>query len=81
MHKWFFYSDLISYVTSGPVLGLELKRRDAVTEWRQLLGPTDASRAKEEAPRSVRARFGKSKTQNAAHGSDSKEAAKRVRQL
>ncbi len=71
-------SDLIAYMTSGPVLAAELMRAEAVSGWRDLLGPTDPERARQEAPGSVRARFGTDKTENAAHGSDSREAAERV---
>ena len=65
-------------MTSGPVVALELVGANSVKNWRRLLGPTDSRTAREEAPGSVRAKFGKDKTNNAAHGSDSAEAAKRV---
>ena len=65
-------------MTSGPILAAELLRSGAVSGWRLLLGPTDPAEAREEAPRSVRARFGTDKTENAAHGSDSRKAADRV---
>ena len=70
--------ELISYITSGPVLALELRKSNAVKDWRSLLGPTDSVKAKVEAPKSVRSRFGTDKTLNAAHGSDSVSAAQRV---
>lgn len=78
-HLGYLYRrDLIGYVTSGPVLALELLKRNAVKEWRKLLGPTDSVKARIEEPNSIRALFGTDKTENAAHGSDSIEAAKRV---
>ena len=43
----------------------------AVSAWRQLLGPTDSNLAQQQAPSSIRARFGTDKTYNACHGSDS----------
>ena len=76
---FFSPSDLLTYMTSGPVVALELVGANSVKNWRRLLGPTDSRDAREEAPGSVRAKFGKDKTNNAAHGSDSPEAAKRVR--
>ena len=72
------FSDLIRYMTSGPCLALALMRRDAISHWRFLLGPTDCAAAREDRPDSIRARFGVDKTTNAAHGSDSEESAKRV---
>ena len=57
-------------MTSGPVVGLELVAAGAVGRWRQLIGPTDSSRARQEAPQSLRALFGKDGTDNACHGSD-----------
>ncbi|XP_059081105.1 nucleoside diphosphate kinase 7-like isoform X2 [Tigriopus californicus] len=72
-----FFGELLEYITSGPVVALELMRSNAVSEWRKLLGPTDAAKAIQDAPHSVRAKFGTDKTNNAAHGSDSPEAAAR----
>lgn len=65
-------------MTSGPVIAMELIGENAVTKWRELIGPTDSEVARKEAPNSVRALFGKDKTYNAVHGSDSSESAERV---
>jgi len=72
-----FYPELVSYMASGPVLAMELVRSDAVYHWRLTLGPTDSNEARELAPESIRAKFGKDKTNNAAHGSDSAASAER----
>jgi len=45
-----FFNELVNYISSGPVLAMELRRADAVREWRRLLGPTDASKAKDTDP-------------------------------
>lgn len=45
-------------MTSGPVAAMELEGADAVAAWRQLLGPTDTTAARDRAPDSLRARFG-----------------------
>ena len=37
-------------VCSGPVLALALARRGAVARWRNMLGPAEVSKAKEENP-------------------------------
>ena len=57
---------------------MELLAPFAITNWRKTLGPTDPEVATSEAPNSIRAHFGTDKTYNAAHGSDSPEAAQRV---
>ncbi|XP_018010835.1 nucleoside diphosphate kinase 7 isoform X2 [Hyalella azteca] len=72
-----FFEDLVSYVTSGPILAMRLVGPDAIKVWREALGPTDSNEARRSAPGSVRALFGTDKQRNAAHGSDSREAAGR----
>lgn len=72
-----FFNNLVQFVTSGPVVAMELMGEDAVNRWRELLGPTDSALARCEAPSSVRARFGTDNTRNACHGSDSPQAAAR----
>lgn len=57
---------------------MELITTNAVQRWRETLGPTDAELARREAPDTIRAKFGKDKQSNAAHGSDSDVAATRV---
>ncbi len=47
-----------------------LAKSDAIQEWRDLIGPTNSSRAREEAPHTLRARYGHDNTKNALHGSD-----------
>ena len=77
-----FFETLVTFMTSGPVVKLEMERPNAIKAWRSLLGPTNPTQAKEDAPGSIRAQFGNSEdpeiaTQNAAHGSDSPESAER----
>ena len=72
------YSKLVTYISSGPVLAMELLAPSAITRWRKVLGPTDPVKAREEQPESLRALFGGDATNNAAHGSDSPQAATRV---
>ncbi|KAM7444388.1 Nucleoside diphosphate kinase 7 [Porites harrisoni] len=66
-----FYNYLVEFITSGPVVAMELKGSNAIEKWRTLLGPTDSATARNKAPISVRAKFGTDNTKNAAHGSDS----------
>ncbi|KAL3655137.1 hypothetical protein CASFOL_000923 [Castilleja foliolosa] len=46
-----FFSSLVQYMTSGPVLIMVLEKENAIADWRSLIGPTDANRAKTTHPR------------------------------
>lgn len=72
-----FFDKLVGFMTEGPIVAFEITGEDAVARWRQVLGPTDSSVARQEAPGSVRAQFGTDKTRNACHGSDSQASAAR----
>ena len=67
-----FYDDLVTYMTSGPVWPLALKREDAVPYLRQVMGATNPADAEEG---TIRALYGESIERNAIHGSDSPENA------
>jgi nucleoside-diphosphate kinase len=58
-----------------PVIMLLLERENAVAELRKLCGPTDSNEARKVAPGSIRAKFGRDKSENIIHASDSPEAA------
>ena len=66
-----FFEGLLGFMTSGDVVALLLERTGAIGEWRSLMGPTNSLKAREEAPESLRARFGTDGRRNACHGSDS----------
>lgn len=65
-----FLDKLLNFITRGPVIAFELMGEGAVSKWRELLGPTDSALARQQAPTSLRARFGRDGTENACHGSD-----------
>lgn len=67
-----FYNDLVEYITGGPVIALALKKDNAVSDFRLLLGATDPLEAAEG---TIRKLYGESKAVNAIHGSDSDENA------
>jgi nucleoside-diphosphate kinase len=67
-----FYSELVEYITSGPVVALALEKENAVLDFRALLGATDPLEA---ADGTIRKLYGESKAVNAIHGSDSDENA------
>ena len=66
-----FFGTLVEFMTSGECIALALRKANAVADWRTLIGPTSSLRAKEQAPDSLRARFGTDNTKNACHGSAS----------
>jgi len=72
-----FFKGLVDFMSSGPALALVLMRPGAISAWRALLGPTDAAKAKTDAPLSLRANFGTNGQRNACHGSDSSASAAR----
>lgn len=72
-----FFPSLMDFVTSDVVVGMELVKDNAIKGWRNLLGPTNTQKAKDEAPGSLRAQFGTDGTKNACHGSDSTTSAER----
>ena len=72
-----FFKGLVEQMSSDLVVGLELVADNCVAKWRQLLGPTSPSQAKQESPKSIRALYGEEGPKNAAHGSDSSSSASR----
>lgn len=67
-----FYADLVSYMSSGPIVVQVLEGPDAVSLYRKIMGATDPKKA---AAGTIRADFGTDIQQNAVHGSDSLESA------
>ena len=67
-----FYSELVDYMSSGPIIAAILEKDNAVADFRELIGATDPSDAK---PGTIRHKFAESKGKNAVHGSDSDENA------
>lgn len=67
-----FFKDLVTYITSGPVLIMVLEGDDAIAKNRELMGATDPKKA---APGTIRADFAESIEANAVHGSDGEDTA------
>lgn len=67
-----FFGELIEYMTSGPCVPIALEKKNAVEDYRKLIGATDPAKAAEG---TVRKRFAESIQFNAVHGSDSDENA------
>ena len=69
-----FFGDLVSFITSGPLVALCVEGPDAVGAVRTLMGPTNPITAP---PGSIRGDFGLEIEKNLVHGSDSPESAAR----
>jgi nucleoside-diphosphate kinase len=67
-----FYKDLVSFMTSGPVMIQILEGEDAIAKNRDLMGATDPKKA---AQGTIRADFAESIDANVVHGSDAPETA------
>jgi len=73
-----FFEELVSFITSGPLVALVLEGQDAVKAARQVIGATNPLEA---APGSIRGDFALEVGQNMVHGSDSDESAEREANL
>ncbi len=63
-----FFGDLVSFITSGPVVAMEWSGESAVSVARTLMGATDPIEAP---PGTIRGDFATVITENIVHGSDS----------
>jgi len=68
-----FYNDLISFMTSGPVMVQVLEGEDAIAINREVMGATNPADA---APGTIRADFAQTVDENAVHGSDGPDTAR-----
>jgi nucleoside-diphosphate kinase len=68
-----FYADLVKFMTSGPVVVGVLEGEGAIARWRELMGPTDSTKAPKG---TIRGDFGTDVERNASHGSDAPETAR-----
>jgi len=66
-----FFGELVSFITSGPVVGAVLSGRDAVATVRRMVG---ATKSWEAAAGTIRGDLGLGLTDNAIHASDSPES-------
>ena len=67
-----FFGDLVSYMTSGPVVVQALQGEDAIGKNREIMGATDPAKADEG---TIRAELAESIEENIVHGSDGPETA------
>ena len=67
-----FFADLVTFMTSGPVMAQVLEGEGAIARNRELMGATNPSEAN---PGTIRADYAESIEQNIVHGSDSLDTA------
>ena len=73
-NKRSFFNELVEYMISGPVIVMALTKKNAVKDWRDLMGATNPEQA---TAGTIRRMFGESIANNAVHGSDSLENAEK----
>jgi nucleoside-diphosphate kinase len=69
-----FFSELVEFITSGPLVALAVRADGAISVVRSLMGATDPKQA---GPGTIRGDFGLGVTENLVHGSDGPESAER----
>ena len=69
-----FFNDLVSFITSGPVVAMQVEGENVVLQIRNLMGATNPS---ESTPGSIRGDLATELDKNVVHGSDSNESAER----
>ena len=69
-----FFEELVSFITSGPLVAMVLEGKDAVKAARQVIGATNPLEA---TTGSIRGDFAIAVGQNMVHGSDSPESGQR----
>jgi len=67
-----FYGDLVSYMTSGPVMVQVLQGEDAISRNREIMGATNPADAD---PGTIRKDYAASIEENVVHGSDGPDTA------
>ena len=69
-----FFNDLVSFITSGPVVAMQVEGENVVLQIRNLMGATNPS---ESTPGSIRGDLATELDKNVVHGSDSDQSAER----
>ena len=69
-----FFTDLVDFITSAPLLAAVIEGPDAIVQWRSMMGATNPVAA---APGTIRGDLASVMQENVTHGSDSPESAAR----
>ena len=68
-----FFSGLVKFMTSGPCVVMAIEGENAITRYREVMGPTDSKKAP---AGTIRNKYGTDIERNAVHGSDGPDTAK-----
>jgi len=68
-----FYRDLVTFMTSGPVVVMAIEGENAIARYREVMGPTDSRKAP---VGTIRQKYGTDIEKNAVHGSDAADTAR-----
>lgn len=68
-----FFDDLVSFMSSGPIVAMVLEGEGAIARNREIMGETDSTKASQG---TIRARYGTNIERNAVHGSDGPDTAR-----
>lgn len=69
-----FFSDLVAFITGGPLVAAVIEGPEAIASWRTMMGATNPANA---APGTIRGDLATETQMNVTHGSDSAESAAR----
>ena len=69
-----FFSDLVDFITGGPLVAAVIEGPEAIASWRTMMGATNPANA---APGTIRGDLATETQMNVTHGSDSPESAAR----
>jgi len=73
-----FFEDLVSFITSGPVMAMVWEGQDAVSQVRTMMGETDPA---ESDPGTIRGDLGLDLGRNVIHGSDDEDPGANEREI
>ncbi len=69
-----FFDDLVTFITSAPLVAAVIEGNEAIVSWRSMMGATNPVNA---APGTIRGDLATETQNNVTHGSDSPESAAR----
>ena len=73
-----FFKDLVSFITSSPLVAMVIEGEGAIAAWRKMMGATNPANAE---PGTIRGDLATETQNNVTHGSDSAESAAREIEL
>lgn len=76
-----YFTNLVEYISSGPIVVYVLMKKNCIDEWKRLIGPANVKFAKKYHPFTLRAIYGVESenflVKNGFHGSENRHAAQK----